>query len=224
MKRLLTLNMSGTKILSRLLFLTSVCILVGVVYFAMNIQVIKDWSLTLPSGPIHAGDTIVVASRYTKLKQVKGTSVRSLECESTPGIFVSYQLNKVAANRAPGSTGTGVVVKMPTVFAGINKLPDTCHVCIALTYPVLPGRTVPYFKCTKNFTLLPVVSNQTSTAGSQSQTSVSEGSVSDSSFSNTTPQSPPPQSNNVQAPQPAPTKPSLLQRILNPTKNLIGDL
>lgn len=155
------------------LFTASAAILIGVVYFAMNIEVIKDWTLTLPNQDIHTGDTIVVASRYMKLKQVKGTSQRSIECQSTPGIFVSYPLNKVTANRAAGKTGTGIIVTIPTKMAGINNPPDTCHICVALSYPVLPGRNVPYFKCTKNFTLLPEPVNQTSTAESQSPSSVS---------------------------------------------------
>jgi hypothetical protein len=209
------------------LFLSSAAILIGVVYFAMNIEVIKDWTLTLPNSDIHAGDTIVVASRYTKLKQVRGTSVRSLECQSTPGIFVSYPLSKVSANRAPGNTGTGIIVTMPEQLIGVQKLPDTCRVCIALSYPVLPGRTVPYFKCTKNFTLLPVPGSQTSKEESQSLGSVSEQS---NSYPNTTAGSAAVQSNNVQpagqaqTPAQPSSSPSLLEHILQPITNLIGGL
>lgn len=143
-----------SNLISYTLFAASAAILAGVVYFALNIQVIKNWSLTLPSGDIHAGDTLVVASTYTKVRQVTGTSMRTIECESQKGIYVSYPLNHVMANRAPGTTGTGIIVTVPTELNGITKLPDTCHICVSLTYPVLPFRTVPYFRCTSDFNLL----------------------------------------------------------------------
>lgn len=210
------------------LFAMSAAILIGVVYFAFNIQVLKDWRLTLPSGPIHAGDTIVVASTYTKLRQVTGTSMRTLECEARPDVFISTPLNKVSANRSPGTTGTGVLVTIPNQIQGITTLPDTCRVCIALTYPVLPGRTVPYFKCTVDFTLLSktapatVSASTTQTSPSQSVPVATAPNSSVSSSDNTVAQ-PAQQPDTSQLPTPAvPASPSLIQRILSPISKLLG--
>lgn len=142
-------------LLSYMLFVFSLLLIVFVFIFTRNIQVLSNWNLTLPSGDIHVGDTIVVASTYVKLRQVDGSSVRSIECQSTKGIYISTPLNKAIANRAPGKTGTGIVATIPSKLSGITALPDACHICVSLTYPVLPLKTVSYFHCTKDFTLLP---------------------------------------------------------------------
>lgn len=205
-------------VISSLLFGASAVILAGVIYFALNIQVLKDWTLTAPPGDKALGDTFVVASRYTKIRQVTGKSVRTLECAYTPGVYISYPLDKRAANRAPGKAGTGVVVTIPSYLKGTQKLPAQCHVCVALTYPVLPFRNVPYFKCTNpDFRLvssLPVHSVgvtaptiQTSPTPTVSESAPRSDSQVQASSSNTTPSATSPQPNNV---QPAP---SILKRI-----------
>lgn len=208
------------------LLTASLVILIGVVYFAFNIQVIKDWHLTLPSQEIHAGDTIVVASTYTKLRQVTGISTRSIECAIKPGIYLSTPLNKVLANRAANpnkKTGTGILVQIPASMKGITSLPDPCHICVALSYPVLPGRSVPYFNCTKDFELLPVVAAGAPPASSQGSPSpvavLNRGSSSTNitSVTNTT------QLNPSQPTQPVTPQPSqnIVQRVLGAVDNLI---
>lgn len=204
---------SRANIITGTLLTASLVMIVGVVYFAFSIQVITNWRLTPPTGDIHAGDTIIVASRYTKLRQVTGTSRRTLECQTQPGIYLSTPLNRVDANRAPGTTGTGVLVTIPKAIKGIASLPDPCHVCIALAYPVLPFRTVPYFKCTKDFMLLPAVVSESPAA---SQTTPSQVAVISPaqvrsfviSSSNDIPISTPQQQDGLQSAQPAPAEPS----------------
>lgn len=215
-----------TRLSAYALFGTSVCIVLAVVYYVSNIQVISNWKLTIPStvGTIHVGDTFVVDSVYTKLRQVTGTSKRSLECQSSPGVFVSYPLNSVSANRAPGHSGTGVIVSL-TNLRGLPPLPAPCRVCVALGYPILPGRTVPYFKCTSLFFLQPasVASSasspipKTSPAQAQAVSSPSEtidNTSTTSSFTQNTIAPPPAQPDSSQSP-------SFVDELLQPARGLV---
>lgn len=215
-------------IISYSLFLISAGMIVVVVLLTRNMQVLANWKLTLPTGPIRVGDTIVVASTYTKLRQVTGSSTRTIECAYGKGIYISTPLDKAIANRAPGKTGTGIVVKIPAALTGVKALPDPCHICVSISYPVLPLRTVSYFKCTKDFNLLPAVAPATVSSAairtspvqvslpSHTSSQSADGSMSSSnSSSDTTPS----QSNFEQ-----PAAPSLVNRAFSGIRHIIDSV
>ena len=141
-------------LLSYILFAASAVVLVVLVAFTMQVDVLKNWKLELPSGPIHAGDTIVVQSTYTKVRAVTGVATRYLECASVQGAFIRYPINQATADRAPGvSIGTGVVLKIPETVPG---LPAQCRISINVRYQVYPWRAVTEFTSTNGtFILLP---------------------------------------------------------------------
>lgn len=118
--------------------------------FIAPVDVLKDWQIILPDNELHVGEEVVLQSQYTKLKPVKGTAVRYVECENDRGIFIRYPLNEATADRAPGLGGTGIVVKLPET---VPDLPARCKFSIVIVYRVYPFRDVTEFVSSKEFTL-----------------------------------------------------------------------
>jgi hypothetical protein len=172
-------------IISYVLFGVSALILAGVISLTMNVDVLRDWKITLPPGDIHVGDTVVLQSTYTKLRSITGTATRYLDCINGGGTNVRYPINEARADRAPGSrTGTGVILKIPTV---VPNLPAKCRISIVVAYKVYPWRTVTEFQSSREFTLLPSVTpvGESSSATQTSQSlSVVPGPVAGSSSNN----------------------------------------
>lgn len=193
-------------VLSFVLFATSAAILVGVVVFTVNIDVLTNWNLALPSGDIHAGDTVLIESTYTKLRAVTGTAHRYLDCENGTNSFIRYAINQAVADHAPGGkTGTGITLKIPT---DVPDLPATCRVSVNVVYKVYPWRSVTEFNSTKDFTLLPALSaapavvSEVTTQTNQSLV-VDQGQVSGSASSPSSSQpttTPTPAQSNIQQP------------------------
>ena len=217
-------------IVTGLLLFASLAVLAVTFAYNTNITVLKDWQIVLPTGDIHAGDTVIVQSIYTKLRSVKGTAVRYIECKTGTGIYVRYPLSTAIADHAPGvAKGTGFVAKMPT---GIPT-PASCMISINVTYKVYPWRSVTEFATSRQFTLLSPVSlasvSASATQTNQLPTQSSDSSPVQFSSSNTTPATTPTQSNNVQA-SPVSTTPSqsalkgvqsLIERLSNNIKEIL---
>lgn len=143
-----------TKLASYVLFVFSAVVLGFSIYFTTNIHVLDNWTLEAPAGPLHAGDAVVLISKYTKLKDVDGTAKRYIECRNDNNVFIRYQLNEALADRAAGAAGTGIPVKIPS---NIPNLPTTCRFSISIEYHVLPFKPTPEKNQTKEFHLLPPV-------------------------------------------------------------------
>ncbi len=137
---------------SYLLFALSALILASTLYFIFSIKVLADWRITLPAGDIHVGDTVVLRSEYTKLRDVQGRSARYIDCQNREGVMISYPVNEAPADHAAGKGGTGVVLSVPT---SIPDVPTQCQFRISLDYPVLPFRHVTQTNHTNSFKLLP---------------------------------------------------------------------
>lgn len=131
----------------------SVSLLVLTFSFSLiaRVDVLKDWTLELPAGEIHAGDQVVVESIYTKTMDVTGEASRFIECKSDRA-YVRYPVSKAVANRSAGSTGTGIVFVIPKV---IPDLPATCRMNVTIDYEVLAFRHVIESNTSSEFQLLP---------------------------------------------------------------------
>jgi len=142
-----------TNIVTALLFLLSGSILGWTIYSNFTIDVLDDktWRLILPTGDIHAGQTILVKSEYRKLRTVEGQAQRYIECWTRENIQVSYLVSTAVADRAKGTGGTGLPIPIP---ANIPGLPIKCDIRVVIKYHVLPLRDVIEVKTSQNFTLL----------------------------------------------------------------------
>jgi hypothetical protein len=220
---------SKTNVTAYLLFLLSGVILGWTIYSTLTLDVIEDksWELILPEGDIHAGDTILVKSEYTKLRQVEGDSERYVECRTKNNVQVAYLVSKALANRAKGVGGTGLPIPVPE---NIPDLPAKCDIRVVIKYHVLPLKDVIEVKTSKEFILLPrsvavspdsLSAKETNLPQSsisypeQSQSSVSSSSV------NSTPIAESPQQNTSQ-PVGVEVKPSLIEQLTKPVTNLLG--
>lgn len=146
-------NINFTRIFTKLLIVASLVVLASTAYFVVKLDVLVDWRIEIPTATeYHAGDTIVVESIYTKLRQVEGEARRYVECETRPGVYVSYLVNEVPADRRAGSGGTGIEIPIPR---GIANLPTDCRIRISIDYPVLPFRHVTEVATSDTFRLLP---------------------------------------------------------------------
>ena len=132
---------SSTRLVSYVLFLISFAILGATAAYTLNVRVLANWQLILPKQPIHAGDPVTIQSSYTKLRPVTGVASRYLDCKNESGAIIRYPINQATADHAPGtSTGTGVVVQMPTT---IPDLPADCRFSINIRYPYTHGGQSP---------------------------------------------------------------------------------
>lgn len=205
------------------MFTATLVILTATFVFTENVTVLKDWTINLPTQPIHAGDTINVQSVYTKLRPLTGTAERYVDCKGFKGGYIRYLVNKAVANRAPAvHTGTGIVILIPM---GIPDLPTQCHISIVVTYQVYPWRAITQFNQSKDFTLLPSLSPVTSqqpAASAESSTASNPIPVAASSTGNIVSPSSNPTSTNTSA-QPntsqsqaaPPSNPGVIRRVLN---------
>jgi hypothetical protein len=159
-------NASRVQLVSYFLFAASFLILLASAYMTFNVDVLKNWKLTLPEQKIYAGDKITVQSVYTKTMNVKGESVRYLDCQNKDDITIRYPLNQAIADRAARAGGTGVVVVMPDT---VPDLPAKCRVSIVIDYPVFPWRHVIETNETEEFTLHPVRKSSASSVRDVSQ-------------------------------------------------------
>jgi len=139
-------------ILTYVLFGLSLLVLTGTLYFISTIKVLDEWTISIPSGDIHVGDTVVIQSVYNKVRETGGESVRYIQCENRSGLWIRYELNRATANRQKGKGGTGIVL---TVRRDIADVPTTCKFTINIRYDVLPFRSVYVTNNTREFTLLP---------------------------------------------------------------------
>lgn len=146
-------SLSATRLATYGLLVFALFTFAATVYMTFNIDVLQEWRLELPKqDKIHVGDKITIASIYHKTMNVKGTSVRYLDCKNKDGIEIRYPLNQAVADRAPKKGGTGIVVVMPDT---IPDLPARCRVAVVIDYPVLPWRHVIETEETREFTLHP---------------------------------------------------------------------
>ena len=143
---------NSSQLLSYALFAFSICVLLFSIMATMNVDVIKDWKLTIIRNEIPVGDQAVIISEYTKVREVSGKSVRYIECRNIDGVWIRYPLNEARADRAKGTGGTGIPVVIPS---NIPNLPTQCKFTIAIDYEVYPWRTVHVVNSTKEFTLVP---------------------------------------------------------------------
>lgn len=186
---------STVRLTTYFMMVLSAIFIAASVYMTFSIDVLKDWTLTLPQQEVHAKDTITIQSVYTKVMSVKGESFRYLDCKNKNGITIRYPLNQAIADRAAQKGGTGVVVIMPD---NVPDLPAKCKVSVVIDYPVLPWRHVIETQETKEFTLLPArtasaVDAQSAMPGtSQTQPQVTgQSSVSSSQIASSSSQSEP---------------------------------
>jgi hypothetical protein len=142
---------SKSSIVTNIMFALSIIIFLSTVIFTMRIDVVKDWRLELPQGEIHAGDTIVVSSMYTKLRDVSGESKRYVECKNQNGVPIRYEINQAVANRKSGKGGTGIEIVVPD----IPNLPKMCKIQVSICYKVIPLKCSYENNETTEFQLLP---------------------------------------------------------------------
>lgn len=231
-------NLNKTQVVSYILFVLSGIILSGTLLLNLNVDVLKDWRLVLPNQAIHAGDTIVVQSLYTKTMNVTGKSTRYVECTTDGnGIYIRYPISEAVANRATGTSGTGIVMLMPKT---IPNLPTTCRINVTIEYDIMLFRKVVESANSDTFTLLPVVSSDGESAKQEtSQTQLPDsGKVglnqSSSSYQNTpvstfnqrdtSQQDDIPTNQEKQlSGQPEP-QPTVLDKLTQPITNLLGGL
>lgn len=189
-------SLNKASLIAYSLITLALVIIFSTTYFVWNIDVVRDWKLVVPQQPIHAGDTIIVESRYTKLRDITpGYAKRYIDCQNKDGLTVSYQINEAIADKTAGEKkATGIEMVMPTI---IPNLPATCAIRITVSYPVLPLRTVLETNTSDSFELQPkreptssVNESPRSTSTSQSLSQESDQSMSSSSNSTATPQSP----------------------------------
>lgn len=133
------LNLRGMQLLSYSLFLLSLCIVVFAFLALQKVDVITNWKIIVPKESFKTGETVVLKSEYTKVRDVQGKSVRYIECQNRNKIWVRYPLNEAVANRGSGSGGTGIVVKIPETIA---DLPTTCKFTIVIDYEVFSWKHV----------------------------------------------------------------------------------
>lgn len=145
-------TLNKTQVLSYSLFALSAVILLVSFMITMNVQVLDKWVLRVPTNEIHAGDTVTLVSEYTKVRDVSGKAVRYIECENRQHTYIRYPLNEAVANRASGTGGTGIVVKVPET---IPDIPTKCKFTIAITYDVYPWKKVYETNSSNTFQLLP---------------------------------------------------------------------
>lgn len=226
------LRINRINVFSTILLLLTLVMLAITVTLTIDIRVLANWSLVLPAGDIHAGDTIVIQSIYGKLRPITGTATRYIECNNTQGVTIRYKLNDAVADSAPGHTGTGVVLQLPTqVFIEklISKpLPTICSISLSVRYPVYPWHPVYEFAQTKSFTLL---SAATSTTSAQSTTRTSQPLASDPSQTSSTSNASSSSSQSISATQPnqsdvsqqpaTTTQPSLVKQIVQKITGLL---
>lgn len=112
--------------------------------------VLKDWRVVAPTGNYHVGETIVVQSLFTKLKDVDGVSHRSLLCTDPQGATVAYMINDAIANhQAQSKAGVGVPVTIPLVVT-----PTKCKLAISIEYKIYPFRTITEYATSNSFNVV----------------------------------------------------------------------
>lgn len=146
-------QLTRTKALSYFFFGLSVLILASTVYFIFTVQVLKNWTIDIPTTQIHAGDTVLLVSHYTKTRDIDGVAVHYIECKSPVNqAFIRYPINTSVANRQAGTGVAGIPVVVPTNIPG---LPETCKFSTSVTYDVLPFKKTYQKSSSKEFTLYP---------------------------------------------------------------------
>ena len=166
-------GLSKTQITSYILFMVSGLILLATIYMNIKVDVLKDWRLVLPQQEIRIGDTIVVQSLYTKTMNVTGESIRYIECKTSNGVYIRYPVSEAKANRAAGTSGTGVPIVVPET---IPNVPTRCRINITIDYEIYLLRHVVESANSDEFELLPkkTTSEDESQKTSQSPVSVSQ--------------------------------------------------
>ncbi len=117
------------------------------------VDVLKNWTITVPNASYQAGDTITLRSQYTKVSGVSGKAFRYLECHQN-SVWVRYALQSAEANRPPSraTQATGLVLELPS---DLPNLPMTCRVTISIDYEIYSFRKFNEYNASNTFDLQP---------------------------------------------------------------------
>lgn len=129
-------------------------LLTSAVIFALMfwpISVLKDWSLTVPSGTYNLNEAVNVTAVSTKTRALAPLAHRNIECKNPQGQYISYHLTDVqGVNNNVGHHVSQIPFKIPSI---IPSLPTTCRFSIDVEYQVYPFRTINQYVASNTFEL-----------------------------------------------------------------------
>lgn len=132
-------------------WLIVICTLALVYVEFAPINVLKNWTLSVPGGTYHQGQEVAAHVEVDKVRNSQAYAHRNIECLSK-GNFISYHLVDVQGGKRAGHISSNIVFKIPST---IPDLPTTCRFSIASTYKVYGLRSVNDYVASNTFRLEP---------------------------------------------------------------------
>lgn len=133
--------------------ISAVLIVILLTYIlAGPVDVIKNstWSLTTDKTSYVLGDTVTIHVVADKLRAVQGNFIRTIECKSNTGSFISYHIADSTSNRSKGHVVTDIPIKIPFIIA---TLPSTCRIAFTIEYRIYTFRSFSEYNFTNTFRL-----------------------------------------------------------------------
>lgn len=102
------------------------------------IDVLNNWNLTTDKPEYEVGSTLIVTTKFDKLRNVTGTSKRYIECKTRNGSTNRIAIGEKEADRTPQKRASN------EIYLGIPRdtiePPTTCFVEIVVTYNIYSFR------------------------------------------------------------------------------------
>lgn len=143
-----------TILIGNLMGVVIVAITIVFIYIKFSpVDVLKDWTLSVPSGTYHQGQEVVAHTEVDKVRPVSAHAHRNIECRNKAGSFVSYHLaDVIGGNSRVGHISADIPFIIPL---NIPDLPADCRFSIAAAYSVYSFRQVNEYTASNTFLVVP---------------------------------------------------------------------
>lgn len=117
------------------------------------VDVLQNWSLKTDKNEYRTGETLIVTSKFDKVRDVSGTAKRYIECKTRNGSTNRIAIGEKEANRRSQVNGSNQIYL--GVPSDIIDTPTTCVIDIVVEYRIYRFRDhtehtkTPEFKVTK---------------------------------------------------------------------------
>ena len=144
-------------------------LVLGVLLYARlsPLDVLKDWTISVPDQEYAVGEAVTVKSQAVKLVPAEGTATRFLKCSASANDGDrEVEIDSLVVNRPVGQrTSTGNDIRVPDV----PDLPRRCKLHIAVKYDIYPLLREQFFEYAETgyFTVVAPRSNKETKSADQ---------------------------------------------------------
>ena len=132
-------NINANKLFGALVSASIIVALVLGMYVALwPVDVLQNWTLTTDKDTYQTNETVIVTTRFDKVRNVTGISKRYIECETRNESINRIPISEGEANRSVQTKANNAIyLRIPS---NIAELPSTCHIEIVVEYNIYTFR------------------------------------------------------------------------------------